>query len=44
MTMADQVARALARVHPGRPAFTALSRAEQALKDAARELQRQQAG
>ena len=38
LSMADQVAEALGRYHPGRPAFYALSRAEGALREAAREV------
>jgi hypothetical protein len=38
MSMADDVARAMGRFHPGRPAFSALSRAHDALKTAALEL------
>jgi hypothetical protein len=36
--MAEDVARAMGRFHPGRPAFSALSRACDALRAAAREL------
>jgi hypothetical protein len=36
--MADDVARAQGRFHPGRPAFSALSRACDALRAAAREV------
>lgn len=36
--MAEDVARAMGRFHPGRPAFSALSRAHNALKEAAREV------
>ena len=38
LSMAEDVARAMGRFHPGRPAFSALSRAHDALKTAAQEL------
>jgi hypothetical protein len=38
MSMAEDVARAQGRFHPGRPAFSALSRACDALKAAALEV------
>jgi len=38
MSMAEDVALAMGRFHPGRPAFSALSRACDALREAAREL------
>jgi hypothetical protein len=37
-TMAEEVERAMGRFHPGRPAFSALSWAGRALRDAAREV------
>jgi hypothetical protein len=37
--MAQEVAQAMGRYHPGRPAFSALSRAEGALLEAAREVE-----
>jgi len=36
--MADAVGRAMGRYHPGRPAFSALSRAQEALRNAAQEM------
>ena len=38
MSMAEDVALAMGRFHPGRPAFSALARARDALKAAAREV------
>ncbi len=38
LSMAEDVARAMGRFHPGRPAFSALSRAHDALKTAAQEV------
>ena len=38
LSMAEDVARAMGRFHPGRPAFSALSRAHDALRQAAREV------
>jgi hypothetical protein len=38
MSMAEEVARAMGQFHPGRPAFSALSRAHEALKAAACEV------
>ena len=38
LSMAEDVARAMGRFHPGRPAFSALSRAHDALKLAAMEV------
>jgi hypothetical protein len=38
LSMAEDVARAMGRFHPGRPAFSALSRAHDALKAAAAEV------
>jgi hypothetical protein len=38
LSMADDVARAMGRFHPGRPAFSALSRAHDALRAAAQEV------
>jgi hypothetical protein len=38
LAMAEDVAHAMGRFHPGRPAFSALSRACDALKAAAREV------
>jgi hypothetical protein len=38
LSMADDVARAMGRFHPGRPAFSALSRAHDALVRAAQEV------
>jgi hypothetical protein len=38
MSMAEDVALAMGRFHPGRPAFSALSRAHDALRLAAREV------
>lgn len=38
LSMAEDVALAMGRFHPGRPAFSALSRAHDALKAAAREV------
>jgi hypothetical protein len=38
LSMAEDVARAMGRFHPGRPAFSALSRAHDALRLAAQEL------
>lgn len=38
LSMADEVSRAMARYHSGRPAFYALSKAQEALKDAARQV------
>ncbi|MGZ3344383.1 MAG: hypothetical protein ACXU82_07080 [Caulobacteraceae bacterium] len=39
MSMAEDLARAQGRFHPGRPAFSALSRAREALVQAAREVE-----
>lgn len=39
LSMADAVAQAMGRYHPGRPAFSALSRAQEALRAAAREVE-----
>jgi hypothetical protein len=38
LSMAEEVGRAMGRFHPGRPAFSALSRAHEALKAAAQEV------
>ena len=38
LSMAEDVRRVMGRFHPGRPAFSALTRAQEALKDAAVEL------
>ena len=38
LAMAEDVARAMGRFHPGRPAFSALSRACDALRAAAQEV------
>ena len=38
LSMAEDVARAMGRFHPGRPAFSALSRAHDALVRAAEEV------
>jgi hypothetical protein len=38
LSMAEAVAQVQGRYHPGRPAFSALSRAHDALRDAAREV------
>ncbi len=38
LSMAEDVARAMGRFHPGRPAFSALSRAHDALRIAAQEV------
>lgn len=37
-SMAEDLARAAGRYHPGRPAFSALSRAAEAVRQAAREV------
>jgi len=39
LSMADEIGRALGGLHPGRPAFSALWRAHDALTIAARELE-----
>lgn len=39
LSMAEEVAQAMGRFHPGRPAFSALSRAEGALRLAAQEVE-----
>ena len=38
LSMAEEVGRTQARFHPGRPAFSALSRAQNALREAAQEV------
>ena len=38
LSMADEIGRAMGVYHPGRPAFSALSRAHDALKAAAQEV------
>jgi hypothetical protein len=39
LSMADEVGRAAGRFHPGRPAFSALWRAQEALRTAAKEVE-----